>query len=607
MKRQVHSSVRWRIVLIYFMLVFIAMTIVSVFLIDRIESYQMSSLRDNITNTVRGSNLLSFLESFDPLKDHSGEIQQALDDSWTSGFTQELSVVDQRLDIIASTNTSLLGKSAAELFDPDIIVSCLMTGENGESDGSAQGIPVKNLCYAVEGAERVKGVVYVRADLSSINTFLSQARLIFVEATALALAVTVLLGFTLARSITVPINDVTDKVQIMSQGDFDIRVPVKSDDEIGQLAEMFNMLAGRLGATISEINNEKNKLGTILRYMADGLVAIDLSGSLLHANPAARTILGLDQEADLEGADYEEIMGHLDEKLSLDRIKEGCDSGGGQTVYRKGSETYVIRFDRFKDENGKDVGIILVIQDITERQKLEDMQTDFVANVSHELKTPLTNIKSYTETLLDGAMDDRDTAMSFLQIVDKEADRMNRLVKDLLQLSRLDHQQEPIFLREGNIVLLVNMVLMKVEMTAKQKGLTIRPLYDEEGDIRVNLDKDRMEQVVMNIITNAIKYTNEGGHIDVDIRQDKDQVRVSVQDDGIGIPPESLPRIFERFYRVDKARSRAMGGTGLGLAITKEIVDSHGGSLEAESKPGEGTKITIVLPVIIRRGVRDIE
>ncbi|MBQ3578039.1 MAG: HAMP domain-containing protein, partial [Firmicutes bacterium] len=236
MKRQVHSSVRWRIVLIYFMLVFIAMTIVSVFLIDRIESYQMSSLRDNITNTVRGSNLLSFLESFDPLKDHSGEIQQALDDSWTSGFTQELSVVDQRLDIIASTNTSLLGKSAAELFDPDIIVSCLMTGENGESDGSAQGIPVKNLCYAVEGAEGVKGVVYVRADLSSINTFLSQARLIFVEATALALAVTVLLGFTLARSITVPINDVTDKVQIMSQGDFDIRVPVKSDDEIGQLA-----------------------------------------------------------------------------------------------------------------------------------------------------------------------------------------------------------------------------------------------------------------------------------------------------------------------------------------------------------------------------------
>ncbi len=605
MKR--HSSVRWRIVLIYFMLVFIAMTIVSVFLIDRIQSYQMGSLRDNITRTVSGSNLLSFLESFESLKDHAPEIQQALDDSWTSGFTQELSVVDERLDIIASTNTSLLGKSAAELFDSDIIVASLMTGESGESDGSAGGIAVKNLCYAVKGEEGVKGVVYVRADLSSINSFLGQAKMIFVEGTLLALVITVLLGFALARSITVPINDVTDKVEIMSQGDFGIRAPVKSDDEIGQLAEMFNMMAERLGETISEINNEKNKLGTILRYMADGLVAIDLAGNIIHANPAARSILGIAQEADLSASSYEEIMGGLDEKLSLTRIKEGCDSGGGQTVYRRENETYVIRFDRFKDENGRDVGIILVIQDITERQKLEDMQTDFVANVSHELKTPLTNIKSYTETLLDGALDDKDTAVSFLQIVDKEADRMNRLVKDLLQLSRLDHQQEPIFLREGNIVLLVNMVLMKVEMTAKQKDLTINALYDEEGDIRVNLDKDRMEQVVMNIMSNAIKYTNEGGHIDVDIVQEKDRVRVSVQDSGIGIPPESLPRIFERFYRVDKARSRAMGGTGLGLAITKEIVDSHGGTIEAESRVGEGTKISIVLPVVIRRGVRDIE
>ncbi len=605
MKR--HSSVRWRLVLIYFMLVFIAMTIISVFLIDRIERYQMGSLRDNITNTVSGSNLLSFLESFESLPGHADEIQQALDDSWTSGFTQELSVVDERLNIVASTNTSLLGKSAADIFDSDIIVTCLMTGENGESDGSSQGIAVKNLCYAVGSSGNVRGVVYVRADLSSINSFLGQAKMIFVEATLLALAVTVLLGFALARSITVPINDVTDKVEIMSKGDFSIQVPVKSDDEIGQLAEMFNMLAGRLGDTISEINNEKNKLGTILQYMADGLVAIDLSGGILHANPAARSILGIDQDADLSGSSYDSIMGSLDEKLSLTRIKEGCDSGGGETVYRKGNETYVIRFDRFKDENGKDVGIILVIQDITERQKLEDMQTDFVANVSHELKTPLTNIKSYTETLLDGAIDEKDTALSFLQIVDKEADRMNRLVKDLLQLSRLDHQQEPIFLREGNIVLLVNMVLMKVEMTAKQKGLSVTALYDPEADIRVNLDKDRMEQVLMNIMSNAIKYTNEGGTIDVDIVQDKDRVRISVKDSGIGIPPEALPRIFERFYRVDKARSRAMGGTGLGLAITKEIVDSHGGAIEAESAVGVGTKITIVLPVVIRRGIRDIE
>ena len=184
---------------------------------------------------------------------------------------------------------------------------------------------------------------------------------------------------------------------------------------------------------------------------------------------------------------------------------------------------------------------------------------------------------------------------------------MNRLVRDLLQLSRLDHKQEPIFLREGNIVLLVNMALMKVEMTAKQKNLTLNTLYDVEKDIRVNLDKDRMEQVIMNILSNAIKYTNEGGHIDTDITEENGSVRISIADSGIGIPKESLSRIFERFYRVDKARSRAMGGTGLGLAITKEIVSNHGGTIEAESEIGKGTKITVVLPVAIRRGIRDIE
>lgn len=605
MKRSAHSSVRWRIVLIYFMLVFIAMTIVSVFLIERIETYQINALRDNISNTVSGSNLLSYLGSFDSLEENSQEIQQALDDSWTSGFTQEISVVSQRLSIAASTNTSLVGRSAAELFDSDIILSCLLSGKTAESDGRAGDIPVKNLCFAVKNQDKIIGTVFVRADLSSINSFMDSARLIFLEAIAIALIVTVLLGVALARSITVPIQDVTEKVQIMSQGNFDIQVPVKSDDEIGQLAEMFNLLSDKLGLTISEINNEKNKLGTILEHMGDGLIAMDLDGNVIHANPAARDILGIQPESVISQFSYLDLEETLDEKLSLASLKE--HEKGGQITWRRGSETYVVRHDRFKDEDGMDKGIILVIQDITERQKLEDMQTEFVANVSHELKTPLTNIKSYTETLLDGALDDKETADRFLSIIDKEADRMNRLVKDLLQLSRLDHQKEPIFLREGNIVLLVNSVLMKIAMTAKQKQITLNPLYSEDGDVRVNLDKDRMEQVLMNILSNAIKYTNTGGSIYVDIREQSGEVRISVKDTGIGIPEESLPRIFERFYRVDKARSRAMGGTGLGLAITKEIIDSHNGYLEAESTVGQGTTITIVLPAVIRRGVRDVE
>ena len=609
MKRSRHSSVRWRIALIYFLLIFIAMAIVSAFLLDRIEKYQLSSLESNIDRIVSESNLVSSLGNYDDLAGHGEEIQQMFDDSWTAGFTQEISIVSSGLEVVASTNGTLRGRSAPEVFDSDVIVDALVTGTRQSGDGKSGDIPVKNICYPIKAQDGSSlGAVFVRADVSSINSFMRQSRLICVQAIAIALIVTVLLSFLLARSITEPINDVTKTVEKMSTGDFSTEVAVKSDDEIGQLAEMFNILREKLDTTITEINNEKNKLGTILQYMADGLIATDLSGSVIHVNPAAKYMLRIPQDAELEGLSYDELFGSLDDALTLQHITEGSEKGGGQAVIRFGEDnTYAVRYDRFKDEDGSDIGIIVIMQDITERQKLEDMQTDFVANVSHELKTPLTNIKSYTETLLDGAMDDKETAISFLQIVDKEADRMNRLVKDLLQLSRLDHKQEPMSMKESNIVVLVNMAIMKVELTAKQKDISISTLYDEEGDIRVMLDRDRMEQVIMNILSNAIKYTNDGGRIEVDITEENYEVRVSVQDNGIGIPQSALPRIFERFYRVDKARSRAMGGTGLGLAITRQIVDEHKGRIEAESKEGEGTKITVVLPSAIRKGVRNID
>ena len=272
-----------------------------------------------------------------------------------------------------------------------------------------------------------------------------------------------------------------------------------------------------------------------------------------------------------------------------------------------GSSIFAIHYDRFKDEDGEDIGIIILIQDITERQKLEDMQRDFVANVSHELKTPLTTIKSYTETLMDGAVEDPDMARSFLGIVDNEADRMNRLVKDLLQLSRLEQRQERMHFLEGNIVALVRQCMVKVEMTAQQKGHQLNALFDEKMNIRVLMDRDRMEQVILNVLSNAIKYTPDGGRIDVDIDSDGKKVQIIVSDNGIGISEEELPRIFERFYRVDKARSRKMGGTGLGLAITKQIVEEHQGTITAESTLGKGTKFIIALRVASHRGTPNIE
>ncbi|HPX70501.1 MAG TPA: ATP-binding protein [Bacillota bacterium] len=592
------SSVRWRIVLVYFMLVFIAMTIVSVFLMGRMEEYQFASLRGNISKTVNESNLLSSLGRYKDLSESSADIQKMLNESWGVGFSEELSVVDRRLRICASTNGSLVGRNAADIFDTDIIIKTLMSGGSAEADGlTSDGIPVKGLCYAISSDEAINGVVYVRSDLTGINNFLARSKAIFIQGIAIALVVTVLLGFILARSITDPINSVTETVQKMSQGDFSTEVSVKSNDEIGQLAEMFNLLRQKLDFTLTEISNEKNKLGTILQYMADGLVAIDLSGNLMHINPSARAMLHIDVNADISGVSYDEIMGSLSENLSLARIMENCGDDGGQDIFRYGAAIIALRYDHFKDEDGTDIGIIIIMQDITERQKLEDMQTDFVANVSHELKTPLTTIKSYAETLLDGAVTDANTRDSFLEIINNEADRMTRLVKDLLQLSRLDHRQERMDMQEGNIVALANAVINKMKLVAATRNQTIESDFDRGADIRVIFDNDMMEQVLQNIISNSVKYTPDGGLIKVSIDKSRGSARIRIADNGIGIDQDSLPRIFERFYRVDKARSRNMASTGLGLAISKQIAEEHGGRIRAESKAGKGTVITLTLPL----------
>ena len=590
---------RWRIVLIYFLLVFIAMAIVSVYLMSSMEKLQLSSLKQNIESTVSESNLLSILGKYAPLSEPSDEVQSVLVESWGGMTSQEISVVGRNMLIVASTNRALVGRSAAAVLDADLLSQTLVSGETAEKSGRWKDIDIFSISYPVaeEGSGRFCGAVYVRADLTTINDFITSSRAVFVRATVLALLITVILGFILARSITVPINNVTQTVQKMSQGDFSTEVPVKSDDEIGQLAEMFNILREKLDSTLEEISNEKNKLGTILEYMADGLVAIDLDGQILHANPAARQMLGIMPDEDLSASDYDKIMGGMSEELSLEKIKENCSNAGAQGIFEKDAGVFAIRYDRFKDENGEDIGIIVIIQDITEHQKLEDMQTDFVANVSHELKTPLTNIKSYTETLLDGAVEDRDTADHFLEIINSEADRMNRLVKDLLQLSRLDNKQDIVSVKETNAVTLIDTAVTKVQLTAEKKNQQLNRLYSKDADISINVDRDKFEQVILNVLSNAIKYTNEGGRIDVDVFESAGQCRIIVSDNGIGIAQEALPRIFERFYRVDKARSRAMGGTGLGLAITRQIVEGHGGTIYAESREGEGTRMIIEMPL----------
>lgn len=416
-------------------------------------------------------------------------------------------------------------------------------------------------------------------------------RLIFTSA-VFAVFLSLILGYFLSKTITSPINSVMHKAEKLAEGDFDEQLAVKSEDEIGNLTKTFNYMASELKHTLSEISSEKNKVVTILNYMADGVLAYDLKGSVIHANPAAQVLLGKDIE-DKSFREFAENTG-LDVKLENVLYLEESPVREWDTII---CDLYVkVYFAVFTDTNRKPEGVIVVLHDITEQQKLDSMRREFVANVSHELRTPITSIKSYTETLLDGAVEDSETTGKFLNVINAEADRMTRLVKDLLQLSRLDNQQMSWSMGEFNLKTLVKDIVERMQLVAGNKQQKLESYAI--GDIpNIKADKDRIEQVIVNIISNALKYTPENGQVTVYVGRLYNNVYVKVTDTGIGISGEALPRVFERFYRVDKARSRDLGGTGLGLSIAKEIVEAHSGSISIASEEGKGTEVTIKLPV----------
>lgn len=599
-------SMRWKLVLIYCLLVFIATTIIGVLIMSQLETYYIDSTKKNLTKTE--ATLISSLKIYENLSDHQEEIQSNIN-AWDKTIQEEIFVIDDKCMIIASNNANQ-GRSAVDLLDTSIIMNTLVKGEVCQSYENIavknSTIPVMNMTFPIGEGKRISGVIYIRADMTSVYDTINESKQIFVQAMIVGLVITVILGTLIARSITTPINDVTEKAEKMVQGDFSQEVSVKSNDEIGRLADMFNLLRTQLDMTLFEMSSEKNKMETILKHMADGLIAVNLEGQIIHANPAAIRMLKVTPE-EIGSQSYNTLIKQLNEELSLEQLMEKCKEGELSDVFEKAGCTYATRYDWFKDEDGNDVGIIILLQDITQRQKLENMQMDFVANVSHELKTPLTTIKSYTETLLDGYVDDPATVNEFLGIIDNEADRMNRLVKDLLQLSRLDHNQEILNRKEGNLISLLKATVKKVELTAANKDQHLNCLFYDEERIPVDMDKDRIEQVILNIISNAIKYTSEGGRIDIDaLKLDKNAV-ITITDNGIGIPDTEQSRVFERFFRVDKARSRALGGTGLGLAISKQIVEGHQGTIELESKEGKGTKVTIKLPLSLKKGISNIE
>ena len=489
--------------------------------------------------------------------------------------------------ILDGGGTLLLGSDERSGLDA---TANLLAAENGRV-GDESDITADFMDVAIPIPEGEPDyIVYILDSKETVSGLNTQLFMIIMQALVIGLLISLLLSFLLSKTMVGPIEKLTAGAEKVAAGDFESRLPVESTDEIGILTGTFNEMASVLQQTLAAVENERTKLDTLFLHMTDGVVAFDHTGRLIHRNPAAVTMLGRTLGEDSR---YDQLFGSLYPMEQILALRRPDYAEAQQVVGDRMLELYLAPFSSDQEKGG----VLIVLHDVTEQHRNEERRKEFVANVSHELRTPLTNVRSYAETLRSAEGDiPQEMENSFLDIIISETDRMTHIVQDLLTLSRLDAGNTemrfaPFSFRES-----VENVCRANAMEARRHSHTLTCTLAEDMP-EISGDRQRLEQVVTNILGNAIKYTPDGGHIAVTGGGSGRNVWVEVTDDGIGIPEKDRDRIFDRFYRVDKARSRESGGTGLGLSIAKEIVERHHGSLRLVPREGRGTTIRLVLPI----------
>ena len=444
----------------------------------------------------------------------------------------------------------------------------------------------------MKSSKGVIGDIYIEADIDSVYDQLNNFNQIFIVGTAISLFITGLLGFFIARTITKPITDMRNQTVEMSKGNYTQRVKIYGNDEIGELALAFNNLSKRVQEAQANTESEKRRLDSVITHMSDGVIATDRRGRVRIVNDMALKMLGMSKE-DVMGYN---MLGVLDveDEFALDEMQENNNSFLLDINEAEGIIARV-SFSTIVQDTGFVTGYIAVLHDVTEQQQVEQERREFVANVSHELRTPLTSMNSYLEALEEGAWQDPEIAPQFLSVTREETVRMIRLVNDLLNLSRMDNDTEQITKEIVDFNMFINKIINRHEMASKDVTF-VRDIPDET--IFAEIDPDKMTQVFDNVITNAMKYSRGSKRVEFHVKPNPlyNRMTIRIKDNGIGIPINKVDKIFDRFFRVDKARTRKMGGTGLGLAISKEIVEAHNGRIWANSVEGQGTSIFITLP-----------
>lgn len=440
-----------------------------------------------------------------------------------------------------------------------------------------------------------EGYAFLSVQLADINRAYQQIWWILIGCLGFALIFIIVLASRITARFTAPIESATNVAIELANGNYQARTYEERDDETGLLSSSINALARNLEELEKTREIQQERLGALIENIGSSLILIDSRGFINLINKAYKETFQVEHEDYFNKLYYEVIHDEeviaLIEKIFMTELKVRQQMGLFISEKKKHFDVYGVPII---GTNSVWKGVLLVFHDITEIKKLEQMRKDFVANVSHELKTPITSIKGFSETLLEGAMNDKDSLELFLNIILKESDRMENLIRDLLDLSKIEHHGFQLSIQKCNIIHLIEEVLSVLNEKAAEKSIHLH--FEKSTDeLFIDGDISRLKQVLINLITNAVIYTPIGGDVTISVDQDKTTASVSVKDTGIGIDKQEIPRIFERFYRVDKARSRNSGGTGLGLAIVKHIIEAHRGKISVESVKGKGTTFLIKL------------
>ncbi|WP_414045366.1 cell wall metabolism sensor histidine kinase WalK [Macrococcus equi] len=593
------QSLHIKLVVIYVLLIIIGMQIIGLYFTNNLEKELTKNFETNINQQIKSINY-DIRNIYKDNKKTSNkvqrEIQKTVDEYALRTEIDTIRYVDDNEVILATSNDSNRDSINQKINDSQIKSSLSLGKTNDrvklrDDPGGKVRVWIKN--FPIKDDNKILGVIHVEESIEPVYAQLMKINSIFIIGTGLSLLITIILGFFIARTITKPISDMRNQALEMSKGNYTNRVKVYGNDEIGELALTFNNLSKRVQEAQANTESEKRRLDSVITHMSDGVIATDRRGRVRIVNEMALKMLDMNKD-EVEGRHVLDIL-NIEEHYSLDELQ---DIAGGIVIDLNEKEQLIVRasFSTIIQDTGFITGYIAVLHDVTEQHHVENERREFVANVSHELRTPLTSMRSYIEALEEGAWQDTSLAPQFLNVTREETDRMIRLVNDLLQLSKMDNTDDHLNKELIDFNMFIHKIINRFEMSEGKNATFIRDI--PKTGIFVEIDPDKMTQVFDNVITNALKYSKGKKKVEFHVKQNTlfNRMTIQIKDNGIGIPLNKVDKIFDRFFRVDKARTRKMGGTGLGLAISKEIIEAHNGRIWANSKEGFGTSVYITLP-----------